>query len=115
VVGLLPAPADAIRFDGRPIGGLQPSQIVKLGITLVPEGRRLFPSLTVEENLQIGAHAQAQGGHWRLDSVYALFPAIAACRGQSASTLSGGQQQMTASVSPSASCRSMPWSAWKSP
>jgi branched-chain amino acid transport system ATP-binding protein len=96
VVGLLPAPADAIRFDGRPIGGLPPSQIVKLGITLVPEGRRLFPSLTVEENLQIGAHARAQGGHWRLDSVYALFPAIAACRGQSASTLSGGQQQMTA-------------------
>jgi branched-chain amino acid transport system ATP-binding protein len=96
VVGLLPAPADAIRFDGRPIGGLPPSQIVRLGITLVPEGRRLFPSLTVEENLQIGAHAQAQGGHWRLDSVYALFPAIAACRGQSASTLSGGQQQMTA-------------------
>jgi branched-chain amino acid transport system ATP-binding protein len=96
VVGLLPAPADAIRFDGRPIGGLPPSQIVKLGITLVPEGRRLFPSLTVEENLQIGAHARAQGGHWRLDSVYALFPAIAACRGQPASTLSGGQQHMTA-------------------
>jgi branched-chain amino acid transport system ATP-binding protein len=96
VVGLLPAPPDAIRFDGRPIGGLPPSQIVKLGITLVPEGRRLFPSLTVEENLQIGAYGRAQDGHWRLDSVYALFPAIAACRGQSASTLSGGQQQMTA-------------------
>jgi branched-chain amino acid transport system ATP-binding protein len=96
LVGLLPAPARAISLNGRPIGGLAPSAIVSLGVTLVPEGRRLFPSLTAEENLLIGAHARATGGHWTLDAVYALFPAIAACRHQSASTLSGGQQQMTA-------------------
>src|SRR5262245_59674977 len=72
LVGLIPAPANAIRFDGKPIGGLPPSQIVKLGITLVPEGRRLFPSLSVEENLQIGAHGRPGGGHWTLGSIYTL-------------------------------------------
>lgn len=96
VVGLLPAPADAIHFDGRPIGGLPASTIVRLGVSLVPEGRRLFPSLTVEENLLIGAYTSAAGGYWTLDRIYALFPAIREKSAVSANLLSGGQQQMTA-------------------
>lgn len=96
VAGLLPAPADAIRFDGRAIGGLPASAIVRLGVSLVPEGRRLFPSLTVEENLLIGGHASSTGGYWTLDRVYALFPAIREKRAVPSTLLSGGQQQMTA-------------------
>lgn len=96
VAGLLPASADAIHFDGQPIGGRPASAIVRLGISLVPEGRRLFPSLTVEENLLIGAYACAPGGYWSLDRVYALFPAIREKKAVSANLLSGGQQQMTA-------------------
>src|SRR5437764_12527312 len=56
IVGLLPAPRESIVYDGRAICGLPAAAIVRLGISLVPEGRRLFPSLTVEENLKIGAH-----------------------------------------------------------
>ena len=96
VAGLLPAPADAIRFGGRPIGGLPASTIVRLGVSLVPEGRRLFPSLTVEENLLIGAYAKPAVDHWTLDRIYALFPAIREKRAAPASLLSGGQQQMAA-------------------
>ena len=59
------APRDAIRFDGEPIGGLPPGEIVRRGIALVPEGRRLFPSLSVEENLLMGAHAK-RAGPWNL-------------------------------------------------
>ncbi len=96
VVGLLPASEHAISFDGRPIGCLPAAQIVRMGIALVPEGRRLFPSLTMEENLLIGAYAHARAGYWTLDRVYALFPALERHRKQAAHSLSGGQQQMAA-------------------
>src|SRR5712675_1242380 len=93
--GLLKARADAIVFDGEPIGGLAPGRIVRRGIAMVPEGRRLFPSLSVEENLRMGAHAK-RTGTWNLDAVYALFPILGQRRASGATALSGGQQQMAA-------------------
>ena len=96
VTGLLPSPPDAVRLDGAPIGGLAPARITRLGLSLVPEGRRLFPSLSVEENLLIGAYGRAPGGYWNLERVYALFPALAERRRAPGPSLSGGQQQMAA-------------------
>ncbi|HEY9064616.1 MAG TPA: ABC transporter ATP-binding protein [Burkholderiaceae bacterium] len=95
LAGLVKAPADAIRFDGRPIGSLPPGEIVRRGIALVPEGRRLFASLSVEENLLMGALAQ-RPGPWNLERLYALFPVLREKRAQGATSLSGGQQQMVA-------------------
>jgi branched-chain amino acid transport system ATP-binding protein len=95
VVGLLAAPRDSIRFAGQAIGGRPANQVVRLGLGLVPEGRRLFPSLTVEENLQLGSYG-GRRGPWTLDRVYRLFPALAEKRAAAATALSGGQQQMAA-------------------
>jgi branched-chain amino acid transport system ATP-binding protein len=95
VTGLLRAAPDCIRFAGEAIGSLAPSRIVRLGIAMVPEGRRLFPSLTVEENLRLGAQC-GRAGPWTLERVYALFPILAERRRAGASALSGGQQQMAA-------------------
>ncbi|HUC65707.1 MAG TPA: ABC transporter ATP-binding protein [Stellaceae bacterium] len=95
ITGLLRTPPDCIRFAGAPIGSLAPSRIVRRGIALVPEGRRLFPSLTVEENLRMGAQC-GRGGPWTLSRVYGLFPALAARRRAAATALSGGEQQMAA-------------------
>jgi len=94
VAGLLPSPAAAIRFEDRPIGDARPVARVRRGIVLVPEGRRLFPSLTVEENLLVGGYRRR--GRWTLDRIYALFPVLAERRGLPATALSGGQQQMCA-------------------
>jgi branched-chain amino acid transport system ATP-binding protein len=96
IAGLLPATPESVIFGGRPIGGLPAPQIARLGISLVPEGRRLFPSLSVEENLLIGAHGRREGGYWSLESIYGLFPALAARRHVPSHTLSGGEQQMAA-------------------
>ena len=95
IAGLMPARRDAIVFDGAPIGDLPAHRVVARGIALVPEGRRLFPSLTVEENLLIGGQLR-RPGPWSLDRVYALFPALAERRGFSSTALSGGEQQMVA-------------------
>ena len=95
LAGLNRAPRDAVTFDGHPIGGLPPSVIVKLGLALVPEGRRLFPSLSVEENLLIGANP-GRAGAWSLGSVFKLFPALEEKRRSPGTALSGGQQQMVA-------------------
>jgi len=95
ITGLVRAPAEQIRFDGAPIGGLPPAEIVRRGIALVPEGRRLFPSLSVEENLLMGAVAK-RSGPWNLQRLHALFPILADKRDQPATSLSGGQQQMVA-------------------
>ena len=96
VTGLLPSPPRSVRLDGAPIGGLAPARITRLGVSLVPEGRKLFPSLTVEENLLIGAYGRAAGGYWTLARVHALFPALAERRRAPSTALSGGQQQMAA-------------------
>jgi branched-chain amino acid transport system ATP-binding protein len=95
IAGLLPARRDAIRFNGEPIGGRSAHAIAARGVALVPEGRRLFPSLTVEENLLIGGQL-ARAGPWTLRRVYELFPMLAERRKQPAPSLSGGQQQMVA-------------------
>jgi branched-chain amino acid transport system ATP-binding protein len=95
VVGALPCGSDMVMFEGRPIGNRSAHDIVRLGIAMVPEGRRLFPSLTVEENLLVGAHS-GRSGPWTLARVYELFPMLAEHRGRPATLLSGGQQQMTA-------------------
>jgi branched-chain amino acid transport system ATP-binding protein len=96
IAGLLPARPDSVRLDGRPIGGLPPAEIVRLGISLVPEGRRLFPSLSVEENLLIGAYGRREAGYWTLERLYRLFPRLQERRGAPSQSLSGGEQQMAA-------------------
>lgn len=95
VTGLVKTRADGIRFQGRPIGGLAPGEIVRRGIALVPEGRRLFPSLSVEENLLMGGFSR-RPGPWSLARLFKLFPILAQKRAQPATSLSGGQQQMVA-------------------
>jgi branched-chain amino acid transport system ATP-binding protein len=95
VAGLIPARRDAVVFAGEPIGDLPAHARVARGIALVPEGRRLFPSLSVEENLLIGGQLR-RPGPWTLHRVYALFPMLAERRHQPAPSLSGGQQQMVA-------------------
>jgi branched-chain amino acid transport system ATP-binding protein len=96
IAGLLPCPASAVRLDGREIGALPAFEIVKLGIALVPEGRRLFPSLSVEENLLVGAYGRHLDGPWTLTAVYRLFPVLRERRRAPSTALSGGQQQMVA-------------------
>jgi branched-chain amino acid transport system ATP-binding protein len=96
ITGLLPAAPDQVRLDGALIGGLPAEAITRMGIAMVPEGRKLFPSLTVEENLLIGAHGREGGGPWTLDSVYSLFPILRERRHGPGTALSGGQQQMVA-------------------
>jgi branched-chain amino acid transport system ATP-binding protein len=95
ITGLLGAVPEHIRFRDRAIGSLEANEIVALGIAMVPEGRRLFSSLSLEENLLMGAHC-ARRGAWTLRRVYDLFPMLEARRTASPTTLSGGQQQMVA-------------------
>jgi branched-chain amino acid transport system ATP-binding protein len=95
IAGLMPARPQAIRFDGAPIGTMPAHAVAARGIALVPEGRRLFASLTVEENLLIGGQL-GRPGPWTLQRVYALFPALAQRARMPAPSLSGGQQQMVA-------------------
>jgi branched-chain amino acid transport system ATP-binding protein len=96
LVNLGADPGAGIAFDGRPMQGLKPHDAARLGIALVPEGRRLFPSLSVEENLLIGAAKARRSGLWNLDEVYRLFPILKEKRRTPATSLSGGQQQMAA-------------------
>ncbi|MCV9938897.1 ABC transporter ATP-binding protein [Boseaceae bacterium BT-24-1] len=95
IMGLTRPTAGEIAFAGRPLAGLAPNAIARLGIGLVPEGRRVFPSLTVEENLVATARG-GSAGHWTLPRVIELFPRLGERRRQSARTLSGGEQQMLA-------------------
>ena len=95
VVGVLHGRPEMVEFDGKPIGNLTAHEIVRMGIAMVPEGRRLFPSLTVEENLCIGAYCD-RPGPWSLERVYELFPVLKERAQMPATSLSGGQQQMAA-------------------
>lgn len=99
VAGLLPAKAGSVRLLGRDIGRLRTQARVRAGLTLVQEGRRIFRSLTVQENLELGTFGQRarRGGHRALfDEMYTRFPALAERRTAAAGALSGGQQQMLA-------------------
>jgi branched-chain amino acid transport system ATP-binding protein len=95
---LIAASAGEIRMEGTSLGGVPPDKVVELGIAHVPENRRLFPRLTVEENLRMGAYAPSARARYRerLDFVYELFPRMRERRNQLAGTMSGGEQQMCA-------------------
>ena len=95
LTGLVGVPRQAVRFGAEDIGGLRPGEIVRRGLAMVPEGRRLFPSLSVEENLLVGGFAR-RPGPWSLARLYTLFPILQARRRLPATQLSGGQQQMVA-------------------
>ncbi|CAN7747440.1 MULTISPECIES: ABC transporter ATP-binding protein [Ensifer] len=92
ILGLVRPRSGAISFAGKTISGLRPHRIARLGLGLVPEGRRCFPNLTVMENLV----ATARGNEWTFEKVTALFPRLGERRDQYANTLSGGEQQMLA-------------------
>jgi branched-chain amino acid transport system ATP-binding protein len=95
VAGSVPVSTGTIRYDGEEIGELPPHTRVELGISLVPEGRRIFPSLTVEENLLIGSYRK-RPGPWTIAQVYELFPLLAPLARRSGAKLSGGEQQALA-------------------
>jgi branched-chain amino acid transport system ATP-binding protein len=95
ITGMLAPSAGEIRLDGERIDRVEAADIVARGIAMVPEGRRLFPSLSVEENLQMGALSR-RSGTWNLERVYALFPILKEKRTHPSTSLSGGQQQMVA-------------------
>lgn len=95
ISGLLQNKPQQVQFDGAPIGALRADKIARLGIAMVPEGRQLFPSLSVEENLKLGGKV-ARPGYWTLNTVYELFPILQERRTMPSTTLSGGQQQMVA-------------------
>ena len=96
IAGVLRNEAAAVSYENKPIGTLSADQIMSQGIAMVPEGRKLFPSLSVEENLLIGAYGRKISGHWRLATVYDLFPILGERRHNPGTALSGGQQQMVA-------------------
>ena len=97
-VGLLPARRGAVEVFGQPVHRLPPEQIAARGVALVPQGRRIFKSLTVRENLIVAARKPVQGGApaWTLDTVFQMFPRLSERRSQMAAHLSGGEQQMLA-------------------
>ena len=95
ISGLMPNAATQITYRNQSIGALRADQVAALGIALVPEGRQLFPSLSVEENLLIGGR-MGRKGPWSLNEVFALFPILKERRAVPSTALSGGQQQMVA-------------------
>ena len=96
IAGLVKPKSASILFDGQELVGKAPDQIVSLGITMVPEGRRVFPNLTVKENLRIGGYLRKDNLTDDLNYVYSLFPRLKEREWQLAGTLSGGEQQMLA-------------------
>ena len=98
ISGVVPPRKGEIRFEGQPIQGLPPNAIVSMGISQVPEGRRIFPYLTVLENLDMGAFLRDDKSEIKsdLDYIFELFPILAERRHQAGGTLSGGEQQMLA-------------------
>lgn len=96
IAGVLRNGRGEVIWKGEPIGDLPAEEVMTRGIAMVPEGRRLFPSLTVEENLLIGGQVRKVPGPWSLETVYALFPILKERRASPGTALSGGQQQMVA-------------------
>ncbi|MEG9862732.1 MAG: ABC transporter ATP-binding protein [Parvularculales bacterium] len=96
VSGVIKCDADAITLDGNNIGHLSADKIMAMGVAMVPEGRKLFSSLSVEENLLIGSYGRKVEGKWSLPAIYDLFPILSERRNNSGTSLSGGQQQMVA-------------------
>ncbi len=95
ITGLLTNEVDQIHYRGQDISRLRADEVAELGLAMVPEGRQLFPSLSVKENLMIGAQV-GRSGPWDLKAVYDLFPILEERKDQASTSLSGGQQQMVA-------------------
>ena len=95
IAGLVEPTGGSISFDGKSLAGLPAHQRVRKGISLTPEGRRIFPSLTTEENLLVGAY-KANPGPWNLSRIYATFPLLNDRKERLGTNMSGGEQQMTA-------------------
>jgi branched-chain amino acid transport system ATP-binding protein len=96
IMGLIHPTAGSVVFDNKPLTGLPPYRIAQSGIGLVPEGRQIFPTLTVEENLIATSAAREPPARWTLPDIYELFPGLKARRGHFGTQLSGGEQQMLA-------------------
>jgi ABC-type branched-subunit amino acid transport system ATPase component len=96
IVGLLRARSGGVRFDGRDISNWEPHEIVRAGVGFVPQGRRLWPSLSVDETLRLSERAGVAGHSWTVDRVYSTFPRLAERRSNGGGQLSGGEQQMLA-------------------
>ncbi|MBY2944460.1 ABC transporter ATP-binding protein [Rhizobium leguminosarum] len=96
ISGVLTNAPSSILYRDEPIGALSAPDILARGIAMVPEGRKLFPSLSVEENLLVGNYGRKVDGAWTLESIFALFPILKERRDNPATALSGGQQQMVA-------------------
>ncbi len=99
VFGLLPVKPDMVRYDGKPVGGTPAHRMVRQGIAMVPEGRRLFAGMTVEENMRVAidnARLPEAEGQWSRDKLFELFPILGEKRREPIEDLSGGQQQMVA-------------------
>lgn len=94
IIGFTPPRRGVVRFKEKEIGGLEPYQIARMGLSLVPQGRGIFSSLSVKENLTIAARSGSQGEAWNLDRVYSLFPILKDRANLYANLLSGGEQQM---------------------
>ena len=96
ITGVIRNEPGMVLHRGEPIGALSSAEVMKRGIAMVPEGRRLFPSLSVEENLLIGGQVRKAPGPWNLEAIYHLFPILRERRKNPGTALSGGQQQMVA-------------------
>ena len=96
IMGINPPKRGSVRFNGREIAGLEPDRIARLGVGFVPQGRGIFPSLSVKENLTIAERHSADGAGWTLEKVYDAFPILKKRQKQYGNLLSGGEQQMLA-------------------
>jgi branched-chain amino acid transport system ATP-binding protein len=94
IIGFTPPRLGHVRFKGQEISGLPPYQISQMGLALAPQGRAIFPSLSVEENLTIGERTGKKAGSWSLERVYSLFPRLKERSRNKGNLLSGGEQQM---------------------
>lgn len=94
ITGVTPPRQGTVQFKGREIGGLEPYKISRMGISLVPQGRAIFPSLSVKENLTMAARTRVKGEAWTLERIYSLFPILEARSKLYGNLLSGGEQQM---------------------
>ena len=96
LVGLLPAHSGSIQLNGRDVTGARTSAIARAGLAFVPEGRGVFPNLTVEENLTFASRTRRAGSNWSLEKIYSVFPRLAERRAHWGNQLSGGEQKMLA-------------------
>jgi branched-chain amino acid transport system ATP-binding protein/neutral amino acid transport system ATP-binding protein len=96
IAGFLKPREGAILFEGKPIAGLRPREITRRGVAFVPQEANVFPSLSIESNLEMGGYVDRRAAKQRIEAAYARFPALAERRKQDARTLSGGQRQMLA-------------------